>query len=100
MSDDSTTAKDEQRRLHKRDLPNSNAPLALGLLVARQLLEYGQSTVYLDDEGYVAICAPGEAGLDSLPEEMAINTLVSQEWDEGEISLYLRGRDARLNANR
>ena len=88
--------RDKMKRLHKTDLSSSGAPAAIGLLVSRQLLEYGQSTVYLDDEGFVSIAAPGETSLDSLPEEMAINTLLEQGWNEDEVANYLRGRDARL----
>lgn len=89
----------EGRPLHKRDLAVSGAgAAALGLLVVRQLLEYGQSSVYLDDEGFVAVAAPGEIGLDSLPETMAINTLLEQGWTEEEVARYLKGRDARFKS--
>jgi hypothetical protein len=87
-----------ERRLHKRDLATSAAPAVLGLIVVRQLLEFGQSSVYLDDEGYVAVAAPGEISLDSLPEPMAINTLVDQGWTDEEVANYLRGRDTRLKS--
>lgn len=96
MSNDHDEA--NERKLHKRDLVSSEAPAVLGLLVVRQLLEYGQSSVYLDDEGYVALAAPGEIGLDSLPEPMAINTLLEQGWNEEEVATYLRGRDARFKS--
>lgn len=84
------------RRLHKRDLATSTAPAVLGLVAVRQLLEHGQVCLYLDDEGCVAVAAPGEIGLDSLPEPMAINTLLEQGWTEDEVATYLKGRDARL----
>lgn len=87
----------ETRRLHKADLSNKGTPTVLGFIVARQLMEYGESTLYLDAEGFVAVAAPGEIALDSLPEEMAINTLVSKEWSDEEVADYLRGRDARLS---
>ena len=85
------------RKLHKADLSNEGTPTMLGLIVARQLMEYGESTIYLDAEGFVAIAAPGEVSLDSLPEEMAINTLVGRQWTDDEIAVYLKGRDARLS---
>lgn len=93
MADEEDT---NTRKLHREDLANSGAPSALGLIVARQLLEYGESTVYLDEDGFVAVAAPGEVGLDALPEEMAINQLVGQGWTDEEVASYLRGRDARL----
>ena len=87
-----------ERQLNRSDLTRADAQAVLGLLVARQLIEYGQSTVYIDLEGNVAVCAPGEVGLDSLPEEMAINTLSDQGWTDEEVANYLKGRDARLRA--
>ena len=89
---------DGERRLHKRDLATSAAPAILGLIVTRHLLEFGQASVYLDDEGYVAVAAPGEISLDSLPETMAINTLADQGWSDDEVATYLKGRDARLRS--
>lgn len=91
--------KDGERRLHKRDLATSTAPAILGLIVTRHLLEFGQASVYLDDEGYVAVAAPGEIGLDSLPEPMAITTLAEQGWSDDEVATYLKGRDARLRTS-
>jgi hypothetical protein len=88
---------EELRRLHKSDLSNEGTPTVLGFIVARQLMEYGESTVYLDAEGFVAVAAPGEIALDSLPEEMAITTLAAKEWTDEEIADYLKGRDARLS---
>lgn len=87
----------DTRRLHKSDLANEGTPTVLGFIVAKQLMEYGESTLYLDADGFVAIAAPGEIALDSLPEEMAINTLVSKQWEDGDIADYLKGRDARLS---
>jgi hypothetical protein len=92
----SQPSEQEERLLRREDLSSTEAISAIGLLVVRQLLEYGESTLYLDDEGTVSIAAPGEIGLDSLPEEMAINTLISQGWADEEVAKYLRGRDARL----
>ena len=87
----------ETRRLHKSDLANEGTPTVLGFIVAKQLMEYGESTLYLDAEGFVAVAAPGEISLDSIPEEMAINTLVSKDWTDADIADYLKGRDARLS---
>ena len=87
----------ETRRLHKSDLANEGTPTVLGFIVAKQLMEYGESTLYLDAEGFVAVAAPGEISLDSIPEEMAINTLASKEWTDADIADYLKGRDARLS---
>ena len=86
----------EERKLHKRDLVTADAPAILGLLVTRHLLEHGQATLFLDDEGFVTMAAPGEIELDSLPEPMAINTLLGQGWTDDEVAIYLKGRDARL----
>ena len=87
----------ETRRLHKSDLANEGTPTVLGFIVVRQLLEYGEASLYLDADGLVAVAAPGEIALDSLPEEMAINTLVSKQWEDADIADYLAGRDARLS---
>ena len=86
----------ERETLHKRNLTTSEAILALGTIVARQLIEYGESSVYISQDESVCIASPGEFSMDALPEEMAIHTLLDQDWTEEEVAQYLEGRDARL----
>lgn len=89
-------AKIKDRALTKADLTNPGSAAIIGMVIVRQLIEFGQSSAYVDDQGVVCFAAPGELSLDGIPEEMAINTLVGNGWDEGEIATYLKGRDARM----
>ena len=90
-------AKTEDRRLNKGDLSSTSATAALGLIVAKHLLENKIATIYLDKDGYVVLAQPGELGLDALPEPMAVQTLSDRGYGDEDLEEYLRGRDARLN---
>lgn len=87
---------DNNETLNKDSLHNPPAIAALGALAIKHLLEYGEVSFFFDENNNVAIAFPGEFALDSLPEQMAINDLLSSGKNEQEVELYLRGRDARL----
>lgn len=96
LKKDNEEANSKDRALHRSDLSNPESPAILGLIITRQLIEYGQASTYIDSEGFIKIASPGELSLDGLPEPMAITTLAEQGWIDDEIEGYLRGRDARL----
>jgi hypothetical protein len=68
---------------------------ALGAICSKALLEYGQVTFFLNQRGIIEIAPPAEVSLDALPEEEALNVLLSAGYTDEKLSQYLRQRDAR-----
>lgn len=78
------------------NLAEDRSVLTLGALVVAELAQHGVITLYLSNENRVELAAPGELGLDVLPEAEAIGELAAQHVPDEQIELYLRGRDSRL----
>jgi hypothetical protein len=97
MADSTDNQDPTPTRLHKSKLTSVGAITALGLNAAKQLALYGIVCMHLDVDGFVQVARPGEVTLDALPEPEAIQHLVKQGYDDGELEQYLRGRDARLS---
>ena len=90
-------AKDEEDiDLHKSQLSSTGAPAALGLTAIKRLIEFGVVTLFIDSAGFVKVADPGEVTLDALPEQMAIQELVTRGYDDGRLAEYLKDRDARM----
>lgn len=76
-------------------LQTAEAVLSLGLVVVKELQEKRIATVFLNDEGQVELCPPGEYLLDSLPEQDALVSLLDQGYSDEQLTAYLKGRNAR-----
>jgi hypothetical protein len=86
----------EEDRLHKSQLASVQGTAALGLVVAKRLIEAGVCSIYLSNEGFVEVALTGEVTLDALPEPMAIQELVKRGYSDDQLCGYLSGRDARM----
>jgi len=93
---DSQDKNKEEDRLHKSQLASVQGTAALGLVVAKRLIEAEVCTVYLSKEGFVEVALTGEVTLDALPEPMAIQELVKRGYSDDQLGGYLSGRDARM----
>lgn len=52
-------------------------------------------TLFINSNGEVEICPPGEVGLDGLPEDAALSILIDRQYTDEQLAVYLRGREAR-----
>ena len=86
----------DKELLTMKRLASKDGVAALGVIAARQLMDYGVSSLFLNQDDCVEIAGPGEFSLDALPEEMAITQLAAHCVPDSEIEQYLRGRDIRL----
>jgi hypothetical protein len=81
--------------LTRERLPTPEAVLTLGAIVVRALQEKGVVTLFVNLGGIVELCPPHEVELDGLPEEEAIQALVSRGYADELVITYLKGREAR-----
>jgi hypothetical protein len=88
------------KRLSKEGLQTAEAVLGLGLVVVKELQERGIATVFLNQEGDVEMCLPGEYPLDALPEDEALDTLLAAGYSDEQLEAYIKGRSARGRLNR
>lgn len=87
---------DDTVNLTEDQLPTTGAVVALGLLTARALQEYGQVSLFINGEGKVELCPLGELELDGVDESTAILALKEKGYGQDQMEAYLKGRDARL----
>lgn len=87
------------KKLSREGLSTAEAVLSLGLVVAKELLEHGIATVFLNSDGEVEVCPPGEYPLDALPQEEALATLLDGNYSDEQMIAYLKGRNARARLN-
>lgn len=80
------------------DLTKDTAILALGAVATKELLIRREVAFFVDLQGQIQIIPIAELLLDALPEQMAIQEMLKQQLVDEDITLYLRGRDARMRA--
>lgn len=76
-------------------LASAPSVLTLGALVVNTLQEHRVVTLYVNRDGVVQLCPPGEIQLDGLPENEAIQILSSSGYSDEQLIAYLKGRDDR-----
>lgn len=82
-------------KLSHDKLQTAESVLTLGLLVARELLERGVVTVFLNSKGDAELAGLGEVELDGLPQEDALGILLDKGYDDEQLMAYVIGRQAR-----
>jgi hypothetical protein len=82
-------------KLSQNRLQTAEAVLSLGLVVVKGLQERRIATVFLNDDGDVELCPPGEYLHDALSEEDALMKLLDQGYSDEQLVAYLKGRKAR-----
>lgn len=69
--------------------------LTLGAVTVRLLQEHGVVSLFINKNGEVEVCPPGEVGLDGLPEDQALSILIDRRYTDKQLADYLKGREAR-----
>lgn len=87
------------KKLSKDGLQTAEAVLGVGLVVVKELQERGIVTVFVNSEGNVEICPPGEHALDALPEGEALVILLDSSYSDEQLMAYLKGRKSRARLN-
>lgn len=88
------------KKLSRDGLQTAEAVLGVGLVVVKELQERGIVTVFVNSDGDVEICPPGEHALDALPEEEALATLLDGNYSDEQLMAYIKGRNSRARLNR
>ncbi len=83
------------KKLQKDGLQTAEAVLGLGLVVVKELQEKGIATVFINSDNEIELCLPGEYPLDALPQEEALDRLLSANYSDDQLIAYLKGRKAR-----
>ena len=76
-------------------LPTPDAVLTLGALVVRALQDKGIVTLFVNGDGVVELCLPGELELDALPEDAVLQVLLDKGYSDKQLLAYLKGRKVR-----
>lgn len=79
-------------------LETPGAVLTLGTLAVRALQQHGVVAMFVNAEGKIELCPPGELELDGLDEAAAIEQLTERGYSKPQMIDYLKGRDARVAA--
>lgn len=82
-------------KLSQNRLQTAEAVLSLGLVVVKGLQERRIATVFLNEDGDVEVCPPGEYLHDALSEEDALVSLLDKGYSDEQLMAYLKGRRAR-----
>jgi hypothetical protein len=82
--------------LSRDKLSTAEAVFSLGLVIARSLQEGKPVTIFFNEEGYVELAPHSEVVLDVVPEEEAVEALLSRDYKDEQILAYLAGRRARV----
>lgn len=82
--------------LSSLNLDTPQARTALGTVGANLLQIAGQVTFFVNGDGLVEIAPPGEVELDGKVLQEALAALLERSYDDEQLKLYLRGREARL----
>lgn len=88
------------KKLSRDSLQTAEAVLGVGLVVVKELQERSIVTVFVNEDGEVEICPPGEHTLDVLSQEDALNTLLDRNYSDEQLMAYIRGRTTRLRLTR
>lgn len=86
---------DQPRRVEYYQLNSTAAMSAIGLVAARMLLEHRIVTLMIGKDLTVEVVPAGELELDSLPEESALQALISRGYTDQQMSDYLQQRQMR-----
>ena len=84
------------RVLRAPSLGTPEAVFALGLLCSQALQQRGEVHLHLNSQGIVEVIPLGELELDILPEQVALQALIAQQYTDNQLESYLQGREARL----
>lgn len=68
---------------------------SLGIISSKFLKKFGMVSLFINSDGLVEWCLPGEMELDALPEDEALTRLLETGYTDEGLQTYLRGRDAR-----
>jgi uncharacterized protein (UPF0261 family) len=79
------------------NLDTPQAITALGTVGANLLQIAGQVTFFVNQEGLIELAPPGEVELDGVGLQEALAALLERSYDDSQLKLYLRGREARLH---
>lgn len=87
------------KKITKDGLQSAEAVLGLGLVVVKELQVRGIATVFVNNEGDIELCPPGEHAMDALSTEEALDTLLGADYSDQQLEAYLKGRAARARLN-
>lgn len=87
------------KKLSKGGLQTAEAVLSVGLVVVKELQERGIVTVFVNSDGDIEVCPPGEHALDAIPEDEALTTLLEGNYSDEQLMAYMKGRNARARLN-
>lgn len=79
----------------KNNLNSAEAVLGIGLVMAKELLEHGIATVFLNAQDQIEMCPFGEIELDSQEQDYAIHALINKGYNDDQLLAYLTGRKTR-----
>ena len=86
-------------KLTKDGLETPAGVFSIGVTVAKDLIEYGLSILFINLNGEVERCSYTEILADNLQEDEAITYLVDAGYNDEMLVAYLKGRKARNASN-
>jgi hypothetical protein len=86
---------DDFIELTREGLSSPGAVVGLGMVIAAELEKKGVVVVFINAQGVVEMCPMEEVQLDIFPKDEAIQHLISQDYTDEMLVLYLKGRAVR-----